>query len=380
MGQAPRALAGVLAAIERAAPVIRAEAEPSERAGRATPALVEALLAERLFRLWLPPDLGGDELSLPGSLTAFEAAAYHDGAAGWLVMIGTGGNIFAAYLEEEGAAEIFGPPESVIAGSGTPSGRARLRPGGYFASGRWSYASGAHYATWFTANCVLAGDAGPLAGPDGAPRIRAMAFPAGAVEIIERWEVFGMRGTGSHDFEVSLAIVPERHSFSVFTDAPRLPGPLYRFPFGSIAECSFAAVALGLGRGAIDEFRLLAAVKNAYGSDRPIDSHPGVAARLADAQLLVASSRTWLHQVVGAAWKSASAGQPLSQEEQALVTRASIYATQSAARAADVLFQVAATGPVRMDSTFGRCWRDVHVVRQHAMLSSLRLAPATPGR
>ena len=72
----------VLAAIARIAPVIEAEAAPSEAARRATPALVEALHAGRLFRLWIPGSIDGDELDLPSSLRAFEAVSRIDGSAG----------------------------------------------------------------------------------------------------------------------------------------------------------------------------------------------------------------------------------------------------------------------------------------------------------
>jgi alkylation response protein AidB-like acyl-CoA dehydrogenase len=381
----PRNGPGVLAAIERIAPVIREEAAPSDGARRATPRLVEALNAERLFRLWIPRSLAGDELDLPASLGAFEAVSRLDGSAGWTVMIGVGGGLFAAFMDEAGARDVFARPDALIAGSGSPRGRAAAVEGGYLAGGEWQYASGAHQATTFTANCFVERDGQPLREAGGAPLIRAMAFPAESVEIIPNWEVLRMRGTGSHDFRVAPVFVPAKHTFSVFTDAPREPGPLYRFPFTSIAEVSFASVALGIGAHALDAFDGLAAGKMVYGTDQPLAGHAGARLAAADAFATLASARTWFYDVAREAWAVVRRGRTLDEREAADVRLASIHAGRASARAADLVFEMARTSVIRDGDELGRAWRDVHVVRQHAALSptglgerGLRATPARP--
>ena len=124
----------------------------------------------------------------------------------------------ASKLQGNVSLRLFGPPGALIAGSGAPDGRAERVAGGYRVTGRWRYASGAHYASTFTANCIVTRSGAPQLDASGAPLIRAMAFPPGAVRILPSWQVSGMRGTGSHDFEVADVFVPEHHSFSVFTD------------------------------------------------------------------------------------------------------------------------------------------------------------------
>src|SRR5690606_31364514 len=150
------------------------------------------------------------------------------------------------------ARAVFGPSDAVIAGSGAPDGRAERVPGGYRVQGRWRYASGAPYATTFTANCIVTRGGEPVRGDDGEPLVRAMAFPRDAVEIVETWDAAGMRATSSHDFRVEDVFVPESMSFSVFMDAPREPGPLYRLPFQVLTELPVLAVAIGIARHALD--------------------------------------------------------------------------------------------------------------------------------
>src|SRR5690606_35846171 len=176
----------------------RAE-EPDGRSALADD-VVRALVQHRLSRLWIPRRYEGLELGLPDALEIYQAAARIDGSFGWAVMIGAGGGLFAAYLDEPSARAVFGPSDAVIAGSGAPDGRAERVPGGYRVQGRWRYASGAPYATTFTANCIVTRGGAPVRGDAGEPLVRAMAFPRDAVEIVETWDAAGMRATSSHDF------------------------------------------------------------------------------------------------------------------------------------------------------------------------------------
>lgn len=365
-----------LAAVERIAPVIRRDAELAEDLARATPAMAEAFVAEGLYRLWIPRSLGGAELDLPGSLAVFEAVARVDGSAGWLVMIGTGGGLFAAFMEASASAEVFGPRDALIAGSGTPSGTADIVDGGYRANGTWRFASGAHQATWFTANCVVRQDSEPVLDDRGERLIRAMAFPADEVEILETWAVTGLRGTGSHDFCTYNAFVPVARTFSVFTDAPREPGPLYRYPFTSIAQVSFASVALGIARHAIDEASVLARTKTPTMSAGLMRDDPAVQVRFAEAEALVRSARAFFFDVAADSWAKVVAGGALDADKEAHVQLASVHATASSARAVDLLYDASGTTPLFTQDALGRCWRDVHAVTQHTSVSPRRYRDA----
>ena len=267
------AAAPYLDALDDMAALVADEAPRSEREARTTAPVVERIVDAGLFRLWVPRSVDAPELPLPPALEVFEAASRIDGSFGWAVTIGTGGGLFAGALEPETAAEIFGPREALIAGSGKPGGTAKPVDSGYLAGGRWTFASGAHHATWFTANCILEGER-RSDGDDG-PVIRALAFPASEVEIIETWDPVGMRGTGSHDFRVGSSLVPLRRTFGVFDDWSFERGPLYRYPFASIAEMSFGAVGLGIGRHAIDEFLALAGSRRSMYTGEPLGDRQG---------------------------------------------------------------------------------------------------------
>lgn len=362
MGDAP--LAARLAALEAAAATVRAHVAAAEAETRWPAPVLDVLLEQRLFRLWLPRNAGGDELDLMDSLALMEASARIDGSFGWTVMIGSGGGLFGAIIEAPTAREMLGPREAVIAGSGAPHGRAEIVEGGYRATGRWRYASGAAHATWFTANCVVHRDGAPVLDAADAPLIRAMSFPAAEVAIHRTWDVSGMRATGSEDFSVDRVFVPARRTFSVFGDLPHEDGPLYRFPFVSITQAGVAAVALGIAAHAVAAYAALSRV-----ADATAQAHYGEAV----ARLDLARAGWW--EVTRAAWERTVAGEPLDEAVQARVALACTHATRESAAAVDLLHAVggmAALSNSGGDSgDLGRCWRDVHAVTQH---SSVRLA------
>jgi alkylation response protein AidB-like acyl-CoA dehydrogenase len=365
-----------VASAQEILPLVRAEAAMAEACGRVSTRLLAALHERRLFRLWIPRSVGGEELALVPALEVFEAIASADGAAGWTVMIGAGAGLFGGFLAPAAAREILGPTDAVIAGSGSPSGVAVETDGGYRVTGRWSYASGARHATWFTANCaVQSADGRARKAAGGEPLIRAVAVPAAEVVIHETWAVTGLRGTGSEDFEIADRFVPSDRTFSALADSPREPGTLYRVPFFSIAELSFASVSLGLARLALDEFHLLAQTKRPAGSSLPLRHDPDVQSSYARAEAVVRASRSLVFDVAEAAWNEVERSRELSARTRADVRLAAVDAVQRCAAAIDLLHARAGMTPLFTASAFGRAWRDAHAVTQNMAVSAGLYAP-----
>lgn len=227
----------LLKAIEERSSEFIARGAAIEAAGVLPDDVVDWFIEHKLFKLCVPRSLGGAELRLSEAARVYDALAAVEGNLGWQAHIGSGGGFFVPSFRREVAERLFSDPRAVIAGSGTPLGRARPVSGGYVVSGRWRYASGAQYATLFTANCAL---------PD--ERIRAMAFLPGEVRLIEDWDSLGMRATSSWTMVAEEVFVPEERSF-VTGEMLWDPGyALYRLPFDLFAVASIGAVCVGLAR------------------------------------------------------------------------------------------------------------------------------------
>jgi alkylation response protein AidB-like acyl-CoA dehydrogenase len=367
------AMQEILARLDELAGMFRDSAAEGDRLARLPKHIVRALVQHGLFRLWVPKRCAGFELDLPEALRIYEAAARLDGSIGWAVMIGSGGGLFAAYLDAVTANSIYARPEAVIAGSGAPDGRAQREKGGYRVSGCWHYASGAHYATTFTASCLVM-DGGTLVfGPDGKPLVRAMAFEAPQVAILPVWDPTGMRGTGSDDFEVRDAFVPESRSFSVFTDAPRETGPLYRLPFGVLTELPITAVAVGIARHALDAFASLAHVKKIHGAGTPLMSDPAVQSTFGAAYATWQLAKSLLESLAHKAWDAALANRTLSPKDLAEITGGCVFCVARLRAALGELMALTGMTAIQPESELARAWRDFQALAAHGSVSPRHL-------
>ncbi len=291
-------------------------------------------------------------------------------------MIGSGGGLFAAYLGAEAAEAIYARPDAVIAGSGSPDGRSERVDGGYRATGRWRYASGAEYATTFTANCFVTEQGRQVLAEDGSPLIRAMAFDVSQVKVIPTWDTSGARGTGSDDFEVQSASVPEARSFSVFMSSPRESGTLYRLPFGVLTELPVVAVVLGIARHALEAFEALARQKRAHGSKRAMAEDPYVQTRFAEAYAQWQASKAAVAALAQHAWDVAVAGRALSPRELAEITAGCAFSVARLRNAVGELLAVSGMTAIQVEDELARAWRDLQAVAAHSSVSPRQLTGA----
>jgi alkylation response protein AidB-like acyl-CoA dehydrogenase len=365
----------ILARLDELASMFRDSAAEGDRLARLPKHIVRALVQHGLFRLWIPKGCGGFELDLPEALQIYEAAARLDGSIGWAVMIGSGGGLFAAFLESATANAIFARPEAVIAGSGAPDGRAKRERGGYRVTGCWHYASGAHYATTFTANCLVMEGGKLVSGADGKPLIRAMAFETPQVAILPAWDPTGLRGTGSDDFEVRDAFVPEHRSFSI-TEAPRESGALYRLPFGVLTELPVTAVAVGIAHHALDAFAALARVKKIHGTATLLTDDPVVQSTFGAAQATWHSAQASLGSLSHKAWDAARANRTLSQADLAEITTGCASSVAKLRRAIGELLALSGMTAIQPDSELARTCRDFQALAAHGSVSPIHLGSA----
>jgi alkylation response protein AidB-like acyl-CoA dehydrogenase len=371
MPAAPRATSpSVLDAARALAPEIRAAADRIEQDRRVPPDLVGALADAGVFRLCVARAYGGLESEVAETLTVLEAVAEADGSTGWIAAIGVTTGLVSGYLAPEFAHEIYGTnPRVVTGGVFAPKGKAIAVDGGYRVRGRWSFASGCQHCAWLLGGSVVFDGDKPRLLPRGIPDSRMMLFPAAAVEIIDTWTVSGLRGTGSHDIAVADVFVPEGRSASLITDQPRESGLLYRFPAFGLLALAISAVALGIARRALDELRALAAEKTPTGGQRLLAERPTVQAAIARAEAGLRAARAFLFEAVGNAWHSAQREGLLSTEMRTALRLAATHATESAARAVDVAYEAGGGTSIYATSPLQRCFRDVHVVTQHLMVS-----------
>jgi alkylation response protein AidB-like acyl-CoA dehydrogenase len=365
----------VLGRVAELEPLIRAASAEAETERRLSAHVAEALRDAGCYHLFRPWSRGGLELDPVSAFRVIEELSRIDSAAGWNVAIANACEPFGAWLSDETSAEVFGSAQTVMAGSFFPPRRAVPVRGGYRLSGRCTFNSNCHTATWIVGLAHIYDDGVERVDENGAPVTLITLFPREKAEIIDNWDTLGMRGTGSHDLSVDDLFVPAERAvpFTPLEQPGRAySGPSHRLTIWPAVTCN-AVPALGIAQAAIDEFAELAAKKTPSYTATALKDRPIVQLRFAQAVAKVESARAYLHEAFDAAWQGALDGRSLDLAGKARLQLAASHVPIAAAEAVDLIHSIAGTAAIRNDQTFQRHFRDVHVITQHAFVCESRM-------
>ncbi|MGI8926478.1 MAG: acyl-CoA dehydrogenase family protein [Tepidiformaceae bacterium] len=363
-------------------PLVRECADEAEAARTLPRRVVTAMAEAGLFHTCVARSCGGFEARPTTAIRVIEAISEADGAAGWTLMIGIESlGLASGAMPTETAAMLIGPT-TTMAGALNPLGRARRVPGGWRVDGRWPFASGCCHADYYTAGCLLDDEDGePIrAGDDGAPAgviaalagtrtSREMYVPAGEFEILDTWSVAGLRGSGSHDVAVHDVFVPHERTSSILFEPAVEQGTLFRMPVFSRLAYNKVGVATGIARAAINHFVALANEKRPVGSRDLLRERASAQAALARAEWLLESGRAAVFAIAEAMWDAVEAGEPVTLEQRARLRLACSSAVGAATEAVDMVHTAGGASVNYTRSPLERCFRDVHVVPQHIMVT-----------
>jgi len=355
----------LIAAAKALRPQIEAYRDESERERSLPTELMRSIIDSEVLRAWVPKSIGGRETDVETFLRVIEEIAQVDGAAGWNVMIAGSGGMFAGFMPHDAAQELFGDPRAIGAGAFAPKGRAVPVDGGYRVTGRWPLASGCQHAQWLGGGALIFDRETPRMGPDGVPDLRMMFAPAEECQIHDTWYSAGLRGTGSHDIEMRDLFIPAERAFALLNPTRHEPGALYREGILPIFSAGVASVAVGIARGALDEFEELAGKKAPTFSMKLLRDRGSVQAKVGEAEAIFRSGRAFLFETVRDAWATMQADQDFSDEQRALISLSATHAAACSAEAVDIVYTLGGATSVYTSSRLERCLRDVHVVTQH---------------
>jgi alkylation response protein AidB-like acyl-CoA dehydrogenase len=342
----------------RVADVASEGADEAERLRRLPQPTVDALAGAGLFTLCLPRAYGGPGSSPVELVDAVAEVARGDGAAGWCAAIASTTSSLAAFLEPGVATTIYPDPAAATGGVFAPNGRGAVDGDRVTVTGRWQWGSGTQHAAWIAGGAMC---------DDGTQRV--CFFPRADVEFHDTWHSVGLRGTGSLDFSVAGAVVPDRFSTRVGRDRTYVDEPIARFPNFTLLGLGIAATALGIARRALDETAAVAATKTPQFSTRTLANSGFAQTEFARAQAKWASARAYLRDEVGAAWDTAAAGDAVPVAARVGMRLAAAHAAASCVEVVNTAFTLAGGTAVYETSPLGRCVRDAHVVTQHIMVA-----------
>jgi indole-3-acetate monooxygenase len=357
--------------LERArelAPMLAAASDEIEERRELPERVVEALIERGFFRMLLPRSLGGAELDPLTYVQVLEEIAKADPSTAWCLGQNSGCSMTAPYLDPAVARDIFGPPRGILAwGPELPgAGRGVAVEGGIRVTGRWGFATGSRHATWLGAHVpIFEPDGTPRLNPNGRPFVRTVLFPKSQAEIIDNWQVIGLRGTGSDSYRVKDLFVPQKYTASRDNEAERRePGLLYRFTSGMIYAASFSNVSLGIARGALDAFVVLARDKIPRGARGTLRENNVVQSQVAQCEARLRSSRAFIHETLAEMWEEAERKGEFLYDQHVRLRLSTTWAIHQARDIVATIYGAAGSNAVFNENPFERRLRDIHAGTQ----------------
>jgi len=320
--------------------------------------MIERFRDVGIYRAATPRCFGGDALPPAQFLRLVERIAEADGSAGWVASFGSASTYLTA-LPRQTLAELYADgPDLVFAGGLFPIQPATQVEGGWRVSGTWKFASGCKGAD------VLGVGIG-IGGPGGKPRTALLR--AKDVEIVENWNVVGLKGTGSHDLKLDNAFVPDDWTF-IRGGQSNIDEPLYRYPTIAYAAQVLAVVNLGLARAALDEITRMASSSGVTGAPK-LGDRAYVRIEIGKAEAELQAARGFFYDATETVWESILAGDAVTPEQVSQLRLAAVHVSRAGADVVRRAYTLAGTTAIYLNHPLQRYLRDAMVVTQHAFLS-----------
>jgi indole-3-acetate monooxygenase len=357
--------------IARLKDVIAHGGDEAQTLRRLPAATVEALIDEGLFRFAIPRELGGEDASTVETVAILEAISAIDASVGWNVMLGSEINAMAAGgMDKALAREIFlDNPRVVMCGGGgpgsTPSYAIAQKDGSVKVWGETTFISGCHNSEWCFMSAALVEEgqehtANPMAA-------RMWLLHKSQYEILDTWNMAGLRGSGSHTVRATGAVVPEKWRGVELVSLPALyDNPVFRIPIPLRLSYNKVAVALGVARGALEAFRDLANNKIPFLSAAKLAERPIAQHRMGEMEAKYRAARAYVMEAMSEVEDELRAGADSPGARTTQNARlACTHGANACMEVVDVLHNTAGTSGMQMASPLERKLRDAHGCATH---------------
>ena len=359
----------VLDGVRDLLPTIRERADDAERARVVPEATVKELEETGFFRMLQPQRYDGLETDPIDFFTAVRDIAGACGSTGWIASVLGVHPWQVALFAEEAQQAVWGEDTSTrLSSSYAPTGKAVLADGGFTLSGKWSFSSGCDHATWVLLGGLVFDDQGQVVD------FRTFLVPREKYQIVDVWNVVGLRGTGSNDIVVEETFIPEAFTLSM-GDTGRCYGPgqavndsdLYKLPFHSLFTTTISTPIIGMAYGAYAEHVEMQQkrVRAAYAGEKA-SLDPFAAVRIARASSEIDAAWALTMNNIRDEQALVGRGEKIPLGLRLKVRRDQVLGTQRAIDAIDDLFEASGGRALAEGTYLQRAWRDAHAGRVHA--------------
>ncbi|MCV7220312.1 acyl-CoA dehydrogenase family protein [Mycolicibacterium elephantis] len=372
-------LADYLDRVRSITPLIRSEAQAIERDRTVTKPVADALFENGIFHMLVPTDLGGGGLLPSEGMRVYEELSKADASVGWSVMASSWATAMVlGYLEPEAARELVNQPGGfVLAGQLLPRYPAVQTGDGFIVDGEFSFASGSDHATWIGAGILLAGEDGkPVLDENGNPKPRVALLPKDQVELKNNWDVWGLAGTGSHDYRITKKFVPMRYSIPTFGGTAYRPEPMYQLGNELLGGLCHAPVVLGIATRALELVAAMSANKVRPNYGVPVGQADIFRIDFARHEATLQAARLYCYDLIESAEAKVAAGGSATAEDIARVQQMLAWIHEVTDDMVSFAHKWGGSRSIASTSELGRYVRDMRVATQHLLVDPKGLVDA----
>lgn len=360
----PRSAQDILSNAKKIASWLNHKSDEIEQLRRLPNDVVDVLTKSGVFRMNMPASWDGPEATSPEQVEIIENLSIGDASAGWCAMIGSDSGIYSGYLDDQVARDLYPSLDTIQAGWIYPVGVAEEVDGAYKVSGSWHYLSGSTHTDMVAAGCRVFKDGEPVFDAQGVPEWRIILAPVDHWQITDDWHTTGLKGSASNAYSTvsRYLLVPREHSFSF--KEPVRDGLLWQKPDTLLRNMS--GVPLGAARGAINNFKEIMDGKHNVLRGTPYKGVPRIQSSIAEAEMKLASARSYVYDALGAQWRCLEEGVEPSVTVRKDVWLSRLNAFQTSRDVARLLFDALGGDAIyTQKSQLDRALRDCETMCQH---------------
>ena len=235
-------------------PVLRANAQWGDQHRRLADESVDAMIDAGVLRMLVPAHYGGYESDMQTILDVGIQLGRGDGSPAFCATAWWAQCWAVAHFPDSVQDEVFASPDVRICGTLVPNGKGEITKDGVVVSGEWGFNSGAWHSEWKVLSTLVINPAGEI-------EPIAAVVPMSDLEIVDDWDVAGLRGTGSITLVARDVFIP-RERFQWLSEVARqeygsernADSPCYRGPIVGVLSNINTGKQVGLAQAAREAF------------------------------------------------------------------------------------------------------------------------------
>jgi len=351
-------------------PALRERTARGEAERTMPPETVRELHESGLLRVFQPRRWGGMELDFVAYIDIPLELARGCASTSWNVLNLLMHHWMVAMYDERAQAEVWdaNPDAMIAAAIAYPQGHGRRVDGGFVISGRWNFSSGVDIADWNLLAVTVR---------DGDKTVdhRMCLAHKSQYEVIDDWQVLGMRATASMTVVVKDLFVPDYKALcaydirggDAFPGARGNPGPLYRIPLSALGSHGIGACAAGNAQAALEHTVALVKERSTSYTGAKMRDFQLVQLRVGAAGARIDAARAVLRNDCIEGAEIAKRGTIADQPTKLRFKRNLAYAAQLCTEAVDTLHTLAGANGIYERYPLERIFRDQRALAGHIM-------------